>query len=718
MNRCLLAPSQWTAHLQEAGLMLLDYGDWIMMKMNARIAVLTLLMVFGSGCESTTTPTSEKAPPTSSSDVPQSLPRDFAVPDSFPEIHEYLAGAKVISHDDMASLDEESWYAEQTVVGGEGFILSVSGEEKPYLGNRHGFVDGEAALMRIRFNAGAQFEANMELGEWDTQSFKRWGLYKMDYFEGNVWRGKRPLESQELFSGPLAPLPDRWYYVLFIVGKDRGNQYIWEADSPSNTAQYTYLFESDWMSLTWNFVMQVFEGESEIGEFTVLVSESGERPASSTAAPTATLATTEDSVGPLQAADIIFHNGRVVTMSTDRPLAQAIAVSGESIVAVGDEEQVLAFAGERTRIIDLEGRTLMPGFVDPHTHIFDSGAPLMGMSLVETQQSAIENGVTSIGGFMNEDEFRTVQGMNANGSLRLRINIYLVATGACGESYGTWYKQFAPTRRFGEMIRINGIKMFADGGTCGYPAVGRETHPGAGQGDLWFTNQQMNDMVMEANKAGYQVTIHALGDRAIRQAQDAIIYADGGPDNPLRNRIEHNYYLSDDLIPRYQEYGILPVIFGQFSTCSVVSGLDRTDYWKTTIARWRELLDANPNLPIAAKSDTPYMGQENPLISLYSLTTMREVAEDGSICMPPGWLAERAIAIGKALPMVTIHAAYVLFREEELGSLEAGKLADLIILSGNPLETAPEDLIDLEVWMTMIGGNTEYCATGHQGMCP
>jgi len=686
--------------------------------MNKRTAILALLIVLGSGCESRSEATSGEATNTPTNVVIQSISQEFAIPDSPPEIHEYLAGAKVLSRDDMVSLNEESWYAVQTVVGDNGLILSGSGDDNAYLRNMHSFGRGEAALMLIKFNASAQFETNMELGEWNTESFKRWGLYKTDHLEGNVWKGRQPLDPQEYFSGPLTLVPDHWYYVLFILGKDRGGQYLWEKDSPSNTAQYTYIFGSDWTDLTWNLTMQVFEGEVEIDEFTVLAGEFGGQNAGSGTSQTATFTITAEPGESQPVADIIFHNGQVITMNAGQPLAQAIAVSGERIVAVGDDEQVLALAGEGTRIIDLAGKTIMPGFVDPHTHIFDSGAPLMGMSLLETQQFAIENGVTSIAGFMNKDEIRTMQEMNKDGSLRLRTNVYLYATGACGEQYGTWYEQFKPTRDFGEMLRINGIKIFSDGGTCGYPAVSRETHPGAGQGDLWFTDKQMNDMVMEANNEGYQVAIHALGDRAVRQAQNAIINANGGPDNPLRNRIEHNYYLSDDLIPRYQEYGILPVIFGQFPTCSVVSGLDRTDYWKVAIARWRELLDANPDLPIAAKSDTPYMGQEIPLLSLYGLTTMREVAEDGSICMPPGWLAERTITIEEALPMVTVNAAYVLFRENEVGSLEAGKLADLIVLSGNPLETAPEDLINLEVWMTMIGGKSEYCSAGHQELCP
>ena len=67
---------------------------------------------------------------------------------------------------------------------------------------------------------------------------------------------------------------------------------------------------------------------------------------------------------------------------------------------------------------------------------------------------------------------------------------------------------------------------------------------------------------------------------------------------------------------------------------------------------------------------------------------------------------------------MTIEAAYALFREQELGSLKTGKLADLIILSDNPLEVDADDILDIQVLMTMVGGNVEYCAQGNESLCP
>ena len=68
--------------------------------------------------------------------------------------------------------------------------------------------------------------------------------------------------------------------------------------------------------------------------------------------------------------------------------------------------------------------------------------------------------------------------------------------------------------------------------------------------------------------------------------------------------------------------------------------------------------------------------------------------------------------------MMTIHAAYALFRDDEVGSLEPGKYADLIVLSDNPLAAAPEEIPGMAVWMTMVGGRTAHCAAGQEALCP
>ncbi|NIN68752.1 MAG: amidohydrolase family protein, partial [Anaerolineae bacterium] len=197
-------------------------------------------------------------------------------------------------------------------------------------------------------------------------------------------------------------------------------------------------------------------------------------------------------------------------------------------------------------------------------------------------------------------------------------------------------------------------------------------------------------VVADLQARGYQAAIHALGDRAIDQALVAIAAALDGQPNTLRHRIEHNTVLRPDMMVRYSEIGIIPVIFGYFPTCASLGGSSKFRYatpveYRTWTWPWRELLDANPGLPIAWHGDDPPMPPLDPLIDLYGFATRRQIAEDGSICEPPDWLAANTITVEEALRLMTTGSAYALFREKEVGSLAPGKLADLIVLSQNPV---------------------------------
>jgi predicted amidohydrolase YtcJ len=130
------------------------------------------------------------------------------------------------------------------------------------------------------------------------------------------------------------------------------------------------------------------------------------------------------------------------------------------------------------------------------------------------------------------------------------------------------------------------------------------------------------------------------------------------------------------------------------------------------------LLDANPGLPIAWHGDDPFFGRIRPLDDLYSLITRNEVGKDGQICPGQDWQAQHTITAWEASQMMTINAAYALFRDEEVGSLMPGKYADLIILSDNPLQTDPETILQMDIWLTMVGGRVEFCDADHQELCP
>jgi predicted amidohydrolase YtcJ len=416
-------------------------------------------------------------------------------------------------------------------------------------------------------------------------------------------------------------------------------------------------------------------------------------------------------------ADVIFHNGTIITIQEDLPMVEAIALRNGLIQAVGTDEEILALQEPGTKMIDLQGKTMMPGFVDPHTHILNDAEAHLGLSLDEAQHLALKNGITTLADmYVDEGFLRELRSLESAGDLRVRTSAYLVATNNCGQPLGDWYIPYPPTDEFGEMLRIRGLKLFLDGGTCGPAAVSEAVRQAEGLGTLFLSHERLAEIVRGADRAGYQIAIHALGDRAVDQAIDALNAVIESPGNPERHRIEHALFLVDGQFSQFSEMGINPVVFGYWPTCSE-DGTGYTENWKHNIRRWRELVDANPLLVVAAKTDTPWMGPPSPLLELYSLTTLRGVADNGSICEPAEWLADRTLTIREALPMLTINAAYMLFMDDEVGSLEAGKLADLIVLSGNPLDN-PDGIKDLSVLVTILGGKTEYCAVGQEPLCP
>jgi predicted amidohydrolase YtcJ len=273
------------------------------------------------------------------------------------------------------------------------------------------------------------------------------------------------------------------------------------------------------------------------------------------------------------------------------------------------------------------------------------------------------------------------------------------------------------------MLRIGGVKVFSDGGSCGGPAVSFEYPNDGGQGDLFFTQEEMDRIVATVHADGYQLAIHALGDRAIEQVQNAIAAALDGEPNTLRHRIEHNAVLRPEMMSRYTEIGVVPLIFGAYPTCSKLGAPSKYKYvvpeeYQSWEWPWRELLDANPGLIFAWHGDDPPMPPVNPILDLYGFVTRRAIAEDGSVCEPPDGVAANTITVEEALPIMTMGSAYALFRDEEVGSLKPDKYADVIILSENPLAVAPDTIKDIEVLMTMVGGHVEYCAPGHEALCP
>lgn len=424
----------------------------------------------------------------------------------------------------------------------------------------------------------------------------------------------------------------------------------------------------------------------------------------------------------MPAADIVFTNGVVLTRDPVVPLVQAVAVRDGRIQAMGTDNEMAAYIGSDTQVIDLQGHVLMPGFVDAHTHFFNYIRD-HDQKLQDTQLWLLSQGVTTVTeANVGPDLFEWMLNAYESGDLTVRVAVYLAYTNACGDILGHWYLNHPSAHLMDDSFRVPGIKIFADGGSCNGPAVSFEYSPGD-HGSMYFNASDLSQVILEAEQNGYQVAIHALGDLAVEMVLDAYQLALNGAPNNFRHRIEHSALLRDELLPRYGEINIVPVLFGKAPTCyftgdtSQFSFLPSEEFlpWEW---RYGDLIATNPDLPYAWHSDYPVYGSINPFEHLYGFVTRKEVNAEGKICEPPDWEADDVIPVDQALYFMTSNSAYATFYDDIVGSITPGKYADMIILSDNPLVVDPDDLINITVKMTMLGGNVVYCADGQEDYCP
>ena len=422
--------------------------------------------------------------------------------------------------------------------------------------------------------------------------------------------------------------------------------------------------------------------------------------------------TSTDAPAPSVVADIIFTNGVVVTMDPDVGTVEAIAVIGDVILDVGTSEEMLRYHGPSTEVVQLDGRTVNPGFVDAHTHI------LTDMAGIEAGQAlALANGITSLADLSVESEWpERFTAAAESGVLRVRTSMYFGRTDACGVDNGTWYETYAADTVFSDRLRVGGVKIFSDGGVCGLLGVSEPFLEGVEVGDPYHDLETLTSMIREANDRGYQVAIHAQGDLAIARVQDAYAAILTGGENPLRHRIEHNVFATSEVISRYSELGLVLTLFGSSEACN--SDLAWTDFYKLYAERPGDIVAANPELVIAWHGDDPWLTPISPISELFSLVTRGRVNEDGTICEPPDWMASGGVTVEQGLKMMTVNSAYAIRQEDVVGSLTPGKFADLVVLSHNLLTVPSDALPDVEVLMTMIGGTVEFCARGAEAWCP
>jgi len=264
-----------------------------------------------------------------------------------------------------------------------------------------------------------------------------------------------------------------------------------------------------------------------------------------------------------------------------------------------------------------------------------------------------------------------------------------------------WFVTSGLQGRHSSRLATEAVKIWADGGMSSRTAAihGSYPVPPYGSGILFFDRTELTEMVRDFDARGFQVAVHAQGDRAIETVLDAYaaILADL-PGNPRRHRIEHGGAMYPPLAARAADLGIVIV-----SQPGFISALG--DGFAAAFPEHRDQLYSfgswrRAGITVAGSSDAPVI-TANPFIGIRDAVLRR--TGDGHLLGPGEHLSAR-----DALALYTQQAAFALHRETEIGSLEPGKLADFVVLDKNPLDADPGQIADIQVLATVLGGTPVY----------
>lgn len=526
-------------------------------------------------------------------------------------------------------------------------------------------------------------------------------------------------------------------------------------------------------------------------------------------------------------ADVVLINGKIRPMDTANSTFAAVAIKGNSIAAVGKNADILLLADSSTKIIDLKGKTVIPGFNDAHVHFSETGAQLSSVDLrdARTPQEFVERirvfasklpkGRWILGGQWDHENWtpsnlptaalidaatpdhpvfinRLDGHMSLANSLAMRLagidkNVKEVAGGeivrdvggdptgifkdaamvyiekvipalsfeqqieaaqaatdhaaslgvtsvqdmSAGTNIGAYqellrrgtlktrvygcspmddYKRWENTgvrSAFGDaMLRVGCLKSYADGSlgstTAWFfdPYLDAPNSRGLAMADVETT---MRQKIRDADKAGLQIRIHAIGDRANAAILDhfkAVDSTNGAADR--RFTIEHAQHVRLDDLKRFAGQKVV----ASMQPFHIID--DGRWAWKRLDEKslkgtyaFRTILDSGGVL--AFGSDSP-VAPLNPLWGVYGAVTRRTLDDKN----PGGWIPEQKISVVETVRAFTFGSAFAEFQEKVKGTLEVGKLADIVVLSDDIFSIDPVKIRDVKVIMTFVDGRLVY----------
>ena len=285
-----------------------------------------------------------------------------------------------------------------------------------------------------------------------------------------------------------------------------------------------------------------------------------------------------------------------------------------------------------------------------------------------------------------------------------------MAIGGAGEAWDAYLKSGPETQGYDGRLTVRALKMYADGalGSRGAALIEPYTDDPGNRGLTLTSSEQLKSAAMQALDKGFQVCIHAIGDRGndiVLNVYTEVLKSNPDKAKDARFRIEHAQVLDPNDIPRFHQLGVIPSMQPTHCTSDMPWAEDRLGPKRVLGAyAWRSLLKTGCIIP--AGSDFPVQNP-NPLLGFYAAITRQD--ENGQ--PEGGWYPEQRMTRDEALKAFTIWAAFASFQEHTKGSIEEGKVADFTVLSGDIMKMEPGRIPDTRVEMTMIGGEVVYTAS-------
>jgi predicted amidohydrolase YtcJ len=310
-------------------------------------------------------------------------------------------------------------------------------------------------------------------------------------------------------------------------------------------------------------------------------------------------------------------------------------------------------------------------------------------------------GITGVHTSSTLEELEVYRKLEKAGRLTLRVSAWLPIQGI-----DDYLGRGINAGQGDEMVRVGFLKVFIDGTVSSSTALLFEPfsdEPGK-RGEAQYGEEEFYDLVGKAHRSGYQVGIHAIGDRGIHWALNAIEKAqkESGKDGG-RHRIEHCSLIHPEDAGRFARLGVIASMQPTHCTTDLAYAERRFGKERCRGAYiWKTLADGGAVL--AFGTDWP-VEPLDPMRGLYSCVTRQNI-DSGDL--PGGWFPEQRLSIREAVRHYTYGPAYASFEEGIKGSLRVGNLADFVVLSENILEIEPAKILETKVLFTIVGGKIVF----------